>query len=336
MSFMGTGAKQEENWTTPDIWSWLFDQLAPGKTAAMLHTAALPAPIRYVAAFGYIGKDDQVTVDPWYSFTDTVRLADARGKVYTLQAVDVMSQTLASRPLDVDFVVHSNPPRSVDVAPFEQAIAFPEGTAAFRILKGDTVLKVIPVSPHAPEVEILAPKANETIAGAYTIRWTGRDQNGDPLRYTVDYSDNGEDWLTLADEITGTEWTEDFTEIAGSREMTGRIRVTATDGVNATEVTSALFGVPPKAPEVFIEEPANDAIFEPGDQVAFSGGAYDLQDEWLTEDEELVWSSDLQGELGRGEILTVDDLKPGKHTITLKGTNSLNLTSSAAIVLTIQ
>ena len=336
MSFMGSGAKQDQNWTTPSIWSWLFDKLAPGQTTAMLHSAAPVTPIRYVAAYGFIGKDGKVTIDPWYTFTDTTTLADGRGKVYTIEAVDAMSTTLASQPLDVEFVVHSNPPKDLDAAPFEVAVPFSDRTAAFRILKGTDVLKVVPVTPNAPEVKIIAPTASDTISETYTIKWSGSDKDGDNLYYTVEYSDNGEDWVALAVEITKTEWTDDFSTIPGSDKPVGRVKVTATDGINATEVTSALFTVPPKAPEVFIEEPEGNAAFKAGQEVALSGGAYDLQDDWLYEDSQLVWSSDVQGELGGGETLYVDNLTTGKHTITLKATNSFKMTSVVTTTITIK
>ncbi|MDE3089869.1 MAG: hypothetical protein KGJ80_10865 [Chloroflexota bacterium] len=334
ISYMGSGAPQDKNWTTAAIWSWLFDQLAPGGTIAMLHKAAPVTPLKYVAAFGMIGKEGNVTLEPWYTFTDTTVIKEKPGK-YSIQAVDAMSNTLATQPFDLQFITLSNPPRPIDPAPFEIAVPFPDMTAAFRIMSGDKVLKVVPVTPNAPEVKIVAPTAGEAITGTYTIKWQGSDKDGDKPLYTVEYSDNGEDWVTLAAEIEMTEWTDDFGTIPGGDKPMGRIKITATDGINATDVTSELFSVPPKSPEVFIEEPEKDITVKAGEEITLSGGAYDLQDEWIFDDKKLVWTSDLQGELGGGESLYVDNLKPGKHTITLKATNSFNLSSTAKVVVSV-
>jgi hypothetical protein len=334
ISFMGSGAPQDKNWTTPAIWSWLFDQLAPSAAVGMLHKAAPTTPIKYVAAFGYISKAGDVTIEPWYTFTDTTVIKEKPGK-YSIQAVDAMSVTLATQPFDLQFITLSNPPRAIDPAPFEIAVPFPDKTAAFKIMQGDKVLKIVPVTPNAPEVNLIAPQAGETISSTYTIKWEGKDKDGDKLYYAVEYSDNGEDWVTLAVDIAATEWTDDFSTIPGSDQPVGRIKITATDGINATEATSALFSVPPQAPEVFIEEPEKDITIQAGEEIALSGAAYDLQDEWIYEDTQLVWSSDLQGELGGGELLYVDNLKPGKHTITLKATNSFKLSGTAKVIVTV-
>ncbi len=334
ISFMGSGAKQDQNWITPSIWSWLFDQLTPGSTTAMLHTAAPVVPIKYVSAFGYITPDGAVSIEPWYSFTDTTTIKEKPGK-YSIQAVDALSNTLAAQPFNLDFM----PPDSkqpLTEAPFDIAVPFPDNTAAFRIISGTQVLQVVPVSPNAPEVKITAPVASETITSTYTIKWDGKDKDGDKLLYTVEYSDNGNDWITLATEITNTTWVDDFSTIPGSDKPVGRIKVTATDGINATDVTSDLFSVPPKAPEVFIEDPQNNATFKVGDEIAFSGSAYDLQDDWIFDDTKLVWSSDVQGALGGGETLYLDNLKAGTHTITLKATNSFGLSSVVTTTLTVK
>ncbi len=334
-SFMGSGIPQDKNWTTAELWSWLFDQMAPNATVAALHKAAPSDSIKYVAAFGMVTKEGKVTIEPWYSFTDTVAVKDPGGK-YAIQAVDAMSNTLASMSFEPQFIVNSNPPKIVTDAPFELAVPFPDKTAAFRVVKGTDVLKVVPVYPNSPQVKILTPKANEKLDGKYTITWEAKHKDGATMYYSVEYSDNGEDWVALATEITDTKWEDDFTTIPGSDKTVGRIKVTATDGINATEAVSDLFNVPLKAPEVFIEDPVDNATFKVGEEVALSGAAYDLQDDWLYQDDQLAWSSDVQGDLGGGETLNIATLKPGTHVITLKATNSFKLASTAKVTIMIK
>ena len=185
-------------------------------------------------------------------------------------------------------------------------------------------------------VTVLAPKAGDKVDGKYTIKWEGKHKDGASLTYSVEYSNDGEDWIELATEITATTWEDDFTTLPGNDKPQGRIRITATDGVNAIQVESGLFTVPPQAPEVYIDEPEHETTLKVGQDIDLLGSAYDLQDEWLVEDNELVWSSDLQGVLGNGELINVSRLKPGKHTITLTATNSFKLSSKATVVVNVK
>ena len=64
------------------------------------------------------------------------------------------------------------------------------------------------------------------------------------------------------------------------------------------------------------------------------GEAFDMQDDWLP-DEKLQWSSSITGKLGTGAELIVDNLPVGDHVITLLATNSVGLTATATLKLTV-
>src|SRR5262249_4355626 len=51
--------------------------------------------------------------------------------------------------------------------------------------------------------------------------------------------------------------------------------------------------------------------------------------------DQLAWSSDIQGALGNGTELGLNNLRPGTHNITLVVTNSLGLTGSATVPITV-
>lgn len=74
-------------------------------------------------------------------------------------------------------------------------------------------------------------------------------------------------------------------------------------------------------PEVTIAAPADDSLFDPGDDIALQGSATDESDGMLTGDA-LQWSSDLSGDLGTGESATASALPAGSHTIILTATDS--------------
>jgi chitinase len=223
--------------------------------------------------------------------------------------------------------------KAVDVLPV--AVAFPPGTAAFRIKRGDKVLRVVPVSSNAPTITLTAaPAPGQVVSGVYTITWQSDDADSDLLHHIVEYSHNGRDWFVLASNITVTQTIEDFDALPGGQQA--RFRVFVSDGVNSAEATSAAFVVPPKPPEVFIESPKPGARYMAGTNVPLSGWANDEQDGNLYSSDALVWYSDQDGILARGPDLNTHTLSVGTHTITLSATNSAGLTGSTSVTITIE
>ncbi len=336
-SFMGSGAPQERNWVSPADWNRIFDGLAPGGGAVrLMHLAAPPnaETQRWIYAQGFIGSDGSVQLEPWYDYDEQGTQQNSTG-AYTLQALDANGAVLASTALEVKFDVVDNP-RLLNNAFFVADMPFPEGTTQFSIVKGNQTLKNRPVSPNVPIVQFVSPVGGEAVnAGSFTVKWEAADADGDKLYYDLEYSSDGQNWEILDTDLQATQTTVDFSDLAGSRGATARFRITVTDGVNAAEAVSEPFSVAPKAPEVEIETPDSNATFAVGIPVSLQGIGYDLQDEDLTGNDQLVWTSDIQGELGKGDLLNLTNLKLGKHTITLKATNSFNLSGTASVVVTI-
>ncbi|MDQ8203588.1 PQQ-dependent sugar dehydrogenase [Pelagicoccus sp. SDUM812003] len=75
-----------------------------------------------------------------------------------------------------------------------------------------------------------------------------------------------------------------------------------------------------QAPVVGITSPLNETSYEEGSLITFEGAANDLEDGDLAE--EIVWSSDLDGALGRGATIAVDSLRYGTHEITASVSDS--------------
>jgi hypothetical protein len=108
---------------------------------------------------------------------------------------------------------------------------------------------------------------------------------------------------------------------------------TATGGVvDAAAAVGA--GTGNTAPSVTISSPANNTSVVSGTSVTFSGSASDVQDGNLTAS--LVWSSNLQGQIGTGGSFSRSDLVVGTHTITASATDSGSLTGTASVTLIVQ
>jgi len=87
------------------------------------------------------------------------------------------------------------------------------------------------------------------------------------------------------------------------------------------------------APIVSINTPGDDAIFDQGDQITFTGTATDIEDGDLTTS--LSWSSDLDGSIGTGGTFSTSALSVGTHTITAAVNDSGALEGSDQVVVTV-
>ena len=180
-------------------------------------------------------------------------------------------------------------------------------------------------SVNPPTVTITSP-GNGTVlsAGAFDATWTGSDLDGDPLTYSILYSnDGGSNWQTLATELTATQLTLDTDNLPGG---SGMLRVLASDGLLSGQDTSGTFDVPLHAPDAQIIQPLEDQVFFPTQQVVLQGTAYDLEDGSLG-DEAFQWSSNINGDLGSGTTLNTAELSTGVHIITLSVSDSDAMTT---------
>jgi len=338
--FMGSGAAQSKNWISPSVWKHLFKTLAaPATTASISPNRVLQnatGGTRVVEASGLVSRTGDVEISlPWSSYNTTQPVVNQTG-TYTIQAINAEGTVLASNGFTPTFFIRSNPPREIDLAPFKQVVPFPEGTHKFLIVdQNNTILTEYTVTANAPTVEITAPTAGQNLTSTNTITWNAEDADGDNLSYKVEYTPDGSNWELLAFDLKDNKWVQDFNQLPGGDKA--QIRVTASDGVNSSiPATSAIFRVPLKGLEVFIEAPASESSFSTAEGgVVLQGSAYDPQEGQIYDDNRLIWTSDQVGELGCGPTVFTNKLTEGRHVITLTATNSTGQSISQSITLNI-
>ena len=128
-------------------------------------------------------------------------------------------------------------------------------------------------------------------------------------------------------------------ELAGERLSVGShvVSLIATDGDNVSMTASVTIEVREnEAPVVIIDRPSDGESFRGGESIALSGSAEDAEDGTLTEDS-LVWTSDQDGEVGRGEqvVLAAGVLREGEHALTLEAIDSALEVTTETIEVTI-
>ncbi len=115
------------------------------------------------------------------------------------------------------------------------------------------------------------------------------------------------------------------------------VTLTATDsgGESGTStITVIIDPLPSEPPVVAILRPEADDTFSQGIEVTFQGSATDPDGTDLAESA-FVWSSDLDGQFGVGRLVAANTLSVGDHLVTLRVTDSDNLTGTATVSISI-
>lgn len=369
MSYCPAGGSRE-GWISPYTWTQMFNKLATTSAEAAEASGAqgdvIAARPGFFTLF-HTGHNSQsvivnLTVDnPAVAGKESGQLGNLyqvdSGFFLTLPegdyAVELRNgqQVLASHPFIANFeseyhtggeghthaagssedVFDPNPTAKVDIT---LVAPWVDGTTSIALTyKGETLLDERIVSGNPPTVEIVEPvepavwKAGET----QKLSWKGDDPDQNTLHYAVFYSHNaGQNWQLLASELSDTSLEVAVDSLAGGFDT--RFRVVATDGVNTGMAeTPGTIDVPNKAPMAVLLEPST-FLFAPETVVLLRGSATDLEDGSIPE-EKLVWSSDVQGELGKGYEVAINTLTPGPHTLTLTATDSDGSSGSVSVAV---
>ncbi len=253
---------------------------------------------------------------------------------YAVALVDGAGHDLATFSFPVSFTPEWAHGASLESVPFSFVLPWQAGTARIVLRRGGVELAALAVTASAPAVTLIAPNGG-ALSGQQEISWTGADvDGGGRLLYTVQYSpDGGANWTLLAADLDATTLSWDTSRSPGSTD--GRIRVTATDGVNTgSDMSDAGFSLANHPPAATIALPAAASTFLQGYGVALSGWGFDLEDGPLGDDR-LTWRSDRDGVLGNGAELTVANVSPGSHVLTLTARDSQGAEASATTNVTI-
>jgi hypothetical protein len=227
---------------------------------------------------------------------------------------------------------------------FQEIVPWHPATAQVVLRLDERVLAERAVSASVPTVTLLSPNGGESweSSGEAVVAWIADDRDGDPLHFWLEYSaDGGRTWELIERNLQGGEYRLDLRNFAGSERAL--IRILATDGVNTgMDMSDAVFTVAPKAPLVAILLPDPDRPRSQTEAVRMSwGGQLRLRSAVVDHEDAtfpaaaLVWTSDRDGELGRGPELLAQGLTVGDHVLTLTATDHDGYQGSAQLRLSV-
>ena len=221
-------------------------------------------------------------------------------------------------------------------ASFDRLVIAPRGRAQGQAL-------VLDRSAHAPEIAFLEPGPDGDVsAGQIKVSWSGFDADGDELRYYLRYTHDGFAFAPLATGITETEWLVDLAQLPAFRDGQGYFELFASDGLNTVTARSAslfgsgvVFAAGSNPPWVHISTPDDGKDWPRAATVILHAQGWDLEDRELS-DSQMVWTSDLDGQIAIGRLTSVTDLSVGTHVLTVTGTDDdlLTATDTTTILIT--
>ena len=288
----------------------------------------------YLVASGLVYTDSTVSFLPfWQLMTDNPPGNPPAGTEYCLELRDAGDAVIESHCFDLGFYDEVLGADS-HVDAFVVTLPLGAGAAKAALRQGPADIGQVSASDHPPTVTVHAPNGGESVGDFVPVSWTGDDDDGDPLAYSLSYSpDDGASWIPAAVNITGTTaYTLDLSLIPGGSAC--RVQVGVSDGFHtASDQSDASFSVTDKAPYAGILHPEDRSTVVP--PLNLSGYGYDPDDGELQE-EALVWASDRDGPLGTGSPLWGVDLSPGQHHLMLTATDSIGLQGSATITVDVE
>jgi hypothetical protein len=189
-------------------------------------------------------------------------------------------------------------------------------------------------SDTAPTVTIREVRAGPEVDDQVLVSFEGSDADDDDLTYTVLYAPDGEHW-----QVVGSGLDETTLRLPTARGLPAgdapAFRVIAFDGLLSGE-DRADADMPADGNTPPLVWPIGDptASYPLGELIRFEAVAFDLEDRTLPP-ESVAWSSSLDGDLGTGTELEVDDLSAGKHEITVTATDSHDAVTASRFSISI-
>lgn len=289
---------------------------------------------RHLLFSGIVTKDNQIEVDPIFVSNDFLPQDDTMpGNTYCIQFRGVQNEVITQKCFDLNFT-DSETGEASYIASFFMVLPFSENTSSLSLVKGTTELVAKPVSVNPPTVQISYPNNNELWGPSEKriIKWVANDADNDSLFFRVEYSTDNATWMPLAQDIQATQLEIDTSKLSGGQVS---FRVVVSDGFNTTsDISDASITLGNHKPQPYIISPTSSMISISGKRFIFEGNVYDLEDTVLSGNN-VSWTSSIDGFLGTGETIEVDNLSVGQHVITFSATDSQGAVGSTQSQLTI-
>ena len=344
-------------WIAPWEWEILMEACDPAAMASYPFSASstVQSSTPSLLISGVIHKNNTGSLDPIFQLPSFLNTTPPSGP-YTveLRGPPPAEPLLYSQSFNLSEATDELQPDPNASSFFVLNLPFITGTYSVSLwnksISPPVLLDKITASANPPQVVMTYPNGGEIIGDSLNVTWIAADPDGDPLTFELFYSnDNGATWNPIA-QVSQSEpmWYEfDTSSLPGGSQCL--VRVLASDGFHTSEDQSdSVFSVPLKGPRDLIATCQHNTYYnEPvgGNEsdrrvpfdafIILKGSAFDPEDGVLN-GTALTWTSDINGTLGIGRVLTVMDLIPGEHNITLTATDSDGNNATKSFTITVE
>ncbi|MFK7802166.1 MAG: hypothetical protein AB8G95_11075 [Anaerolineae bacterium] len=296
------------------------------------------APIPMIGVYGSITPEQKSAAIDMVVIGENDIAQEETKSAFGIRLIDQNNNPLATYELELDDLEGDDDHGPAHL--FGQVVPFVDGTTTVQIveLDLDTVWATYSISSQPPTISNLAidnlnvDSLDPDHVKTYELSWDASDPEGDPLTFNLFYSnDNGASFEPLKLGLT------DSTAEVSSRNLPGGqgvFKVIVSDGAYEVEAQTDPFTAPAQEPFATITQPTDDTTVQWGQLVTLSGEAFDYQDEGIAW-EKFEWSNQA-GLLGTGGELELSNLPIGENIITLKVTNSHNLSDETSIKIMVE
>jgi hypothetical protein len=194
---------------------------------------------------------------------------------------------------------------------FNEALRWSEDAQKLVFRRDGEVVETIDVEQAAPTLEVAPPGITARTAN---VEWRAHHPDRE-LDYVMEFSnDDGRTWRTVG-RCRGERRCEvDQRRLPGGDRC--RFRVLASSGVRTAVAESETFAlsVKPRRAHILTPEPGTEVFA--GTPVVLLGGGFS-PDHGLSDPDDVVWTSNIDGVVGRGHEVVASDLTAGPHIITV-------------------
>lgn len=169
---------------------------------------------------------------------------------------------------------------------------------------------------EVPEVTILTPSSNQEFVENEEVIFTcttSDEEDGIIADQFIIWKSDKDGAIGSGDSLVYTELSVNTHSII--------VEVTDTDGNTTSDSVIIIIIGSNNSPVITINNPDDNAEFETGESITFSCTASDVED-GVIGDDRIVWTSDIDGELGKGISVSLNNLTFGEHLIVATVTDS--------------
>lgn len=210
---------------------------------------------------------------------------------------------------------------------YQEVIPWAKRAVQIRFLRNREVLHVHDIEKTEPSIKIRTAKIRYAEKGT-KLAWSAMSDDSQQT-YFVRYSnDDGAAWHVIGANLRKTEFHAKLGALPGGERC--MFQIVAISGVRTSVAETEPFSSPLKPRAAAILSPPSNTEVPESETVILRGGAFS-PDFGLGDLEDVLWTSNLDGPLGEGIVLVVENLSIGFHTITLTVPDGIGGTSQATV-----